>query len=113
MDRPAGSNADEWCLFLSEHSPEYAAVQIAEAIEQAEREACERVETDPAPLKTFRDSLCEAEMANEAVVDTAKAAAADERARCLRLIGSVIDPAADNAWNMCARFLAETIEKMK
>ena len=42
MDRPAGSNADEWCLFLSEHSPEYAAVQIAEAIEQAEREACER-----------------------------------------------------------------------
>lgn len=35
--RPEGSNADEWALFLSETSPQYAAVQIAEAIEAALR----------------------------------------------------------------------------
>lgn len=33
--RPAGSNADEWALFLSEHrdATEFVAVQIAEAID--------------------------------------------------------------------------------
>ena len=37
--RPIGSNADEWHLFLSEHNGllGYLAVQIAEAIEEAER----------------------------------------------------------------------------
>jgi hypothetical protein len=37
--RPLGSNADEWLLFLSENKDAlpYLAVQIAEAIEQAER----------------------------------------------------------------------------
>jgi predicted alternative tryptophan synthase beta-subunit len=37
--RPLGSNADEWHLFLAENkdAPGYLAVQIAEAIEQAER----------------------------------------------------------------------------
>jgi hypothetical protein len=37
--RPLGSNADEWHLFLSEHTEAlpYLAVQIAEAIEDAER----------------------------------------------------------------------------
>jgi hypothetical protein len=36
--RPLGSNADEWQLFLSEHQDAcpYLAVQIAEAIEEAE-----------------------------------------------------------------------------
>lgn len=36
--RPLGSNADEWALFLSENidAIPYLAVQIAEAIEQAE-----------------------------------------------------------------------------
>lgn len=35
--RPSGSNADEWHLFLSEHTDAlpYMAVQIAEAIEAA------------------------------------------------------------------------------
>lgn len=44
LPRPAGSNADEWAMFLEEYrdAPSYIAVQIAEAIEQAEREACER-----------------------------------------------------------------------
>lgn len=39
MNRPCGSNADEWCLFLTEHinAPEFLAVQIAEAIEAAAR----------------------------------------------------------------------------
>ena len=38
LPRPAGSNADEWALFLEEfdNSPEYIAVQIAEAIDKAE-----------------------------------------------------------------------------
>jgi hypothetical protein len=37
--RPLGSNADEWNLFLSEHpdATGYLAVQIAEAIEEAEK----------------------------------------------------------------------------
>lgn len=37
--RPTGSNADEWNCFLSEHlnSTSFLAVQIAEAIEDAER----------------------------------------------------------------------------
>lgn len=37
VTRPAGSNADEWHMFLVEHkgSPEFLAVQIAEAIESA------------------------------------------------------------------------------
>lgn len=37
--RPLGSNADEWHLFLDENKDAlpYLAVQIAEAIEQAER----------------------------------------------------------------------------
>ena len=36
--RPLGSNADEWNLFVSENKDEttYLAVQIAEAIEEAE-----------------------------------------------------------------------------
>lgn len=39
VNRPAGSNADEWHMFLSEHKDAlgYVAVQIAEAIEEAER----------------------------------------------------------------------------
>ena len=38
-ERPLGSDADEWNLFVSENadSPAYLAVQIAEAIEQAEQ----------------------------------------------------------------------------
>ena len=42
--RPTGSNADEWDLFLSEHPNAFGflAVQIAEAIEDAETAACER-----------------------------------------------------------------------
>lgn len=35
MLRPQGSNADEWHAFLREFNPEFAAVQIAEAIEAA------------------------------------------------------------------------------
>lgn len=37
--RPLGSNADEWHLFLDEHKDAlpYLAVQIAEAIDEAER----------------------------------------------------------------------------
>lgn len=37
--RPLGSNADEWNLFVAENmdNPAYLAVQIAEAIEEAER----------------------------------------------------------------------------
>lgn len=37
--RPLGSNADEWHLFVDENkdSPAYLAVQIAEAIDEAER----------------------------------------------------------------------------
>lgn len=44
MERPRGSNADEWALFLSEwpNADGFVAVQIAEAIECAERDACER-----------------------------------------------------------------------
>lgn len=39
MDRPKGSSADEWALWLSEFQPSlpYLAVQIAEAIEDGER----------------------------------------------------------------------------
>lgn len=39
IGRPEGSNADHWHLFLSEHKDAlpYVAVQIAEAIEDAER----------------------------------------------------------------------------
>jgi hypothetical protein len=44
--RPRGSNADQWAAFLAEHPlPEaraFLAVQIAEAIEQSERDALER-----------------------------------------------------------------------
>lgn len=42
--RPAGSNADEWAVLLEEYdgSRGFVAVQIAEAIEEAERNACER-----------------------------------------------------------------------
>lgn len=36
---PLGSNADRWNLLLSEYPKEYCAVQIAEAIESAERNA--------------------------------------------------------------------------
>lgn len=44
MQRPSGSNADAWALFLEEwlRPTEYVAVQIAEAIE-AEREACAEI----------------------------------------------------------------------
>lgn len=37
--RPTGSNADEWRLFLEEHAshPDFIAVQIAEALDAAER----------------------------------------------------------------------------
>lgn len=44
IDRPKGSNADEWAVFLEAHGAPsvYVAVQIAEAIEDAERHACER-----------------------------------------------------------------------
>lgn len=42
MDRPKGSNADEWLLFLTEYSKEFCAVQIAEAIEEAVRKERER-----------------------------------------------------------------------
>ena len=44
MQRPQGSNADEWVLFLTDHpdAPEFVAVHIAEAIDAAERAACER-----------------------------------------------------------------------
>ena len=38
-ERPKGSNADEWNLFLTEHSKEYCAVQIAEAIDDVRRKA--------------------------------------------------------------------------
>ena len=44
MDRPTSNNADEWAAFL-EHwdgSRSYIAVQIAEAIDEAEQQACER-----------------------------------------------------------------------
>lgn len=39
MDRPNGSSADEWALWLSDFQPSlpYLAVQIAEAIEAGER----------------------------------------------------------------------------
>lgn len=42
--RPAGNNADEWHLFLDEHKDAlpFLAVQIAEAIDDAERQALER-----------------------------------------------------------------------
>src|SRR5690606_27629603 len=42
--RPAGNNADEWAVFLSEYEGaiSYVAVQIAEAIDDAERRACEQ-----------------------------------------------------------------------
>lgn len=40
--RPAGSNADEWAVFLEEYgATPFSAVQIAEAIESAERRAIE------------------------------------------------------------------------
>jgi hypothetical protein len=44
--RPLGSNADEWHLFLSEHTDAlpYLAVQIAEAIDDAERRGRVQVE---------------------------------------------------------------------
>lgn len=44
MTRPTGSNADEWNLFLVEHKDAlpFLAVQIAEAIEDAERRAPSR-----------------------------------------------------------------------
>lgn len=37
VERPTGSNADEWLVFLTEykHHPEFLAVQIATAIEAA------------------------------------------------------------------------------
>ena len=37
--RPGGSNADEWAMFLDDHrnADGFLAVQIAEAIEEAER----------------------------------------------------------------------------
>jgi len=41
-ERPTTSNADAWLLFLSENTPEYACIQIAEAIEEAEDRGCER-----------------------------------------------------------------------
>lgn len=39
IERPKGSNADEWQLFLVEHrdAPSFLAVQIAEAIERLTR----------------------------------------------------------------------------
>ena len=40
---------------------------------------------------------------------TAQAAVADERARCMRIAKSVIDPEADKSWNMAARLILETI----
>jgi len=42
--RPVGSNADEWCVFLEAHpnARAFVAVQIAEAIEDAELWAVER-----------------------------------------------------------------------
>ena len=42
--RPLGSNADEWNLFVSEHKdePAFLAVQIAEAIEEAEARGLSR-----------------------------------------------------------------------
>jgi hypothetical protein len=45
MIRPKGNNADEWQLFLVEHSdsPAYCAVQIAEAIDDAIEEAIDRM----------------------------------------------------------------------
>lgn len=44
MKRPTGPNADEWALFLEEYEGgrSFIAVQIAEAIEAAERSAIER-----------------------------------------------------------------------
>ena len=46
--RPSGSNADEWALFLSEYegAPEYLAVQVAEAIEEAEQRGMMRIKED-------------------------------------------------------------------
>ncbi|WP_155957883.1 hypothetical protein [Fodinicurvata sediminis] len=41
-ERPKGSNADEWQLFLTEYPIAYVAVQISEAIEQAARTAKDR-----------------------------------------------------------------------
>jgi hypothetical protein len=45
MIRPKGNNADEWQLFLVEHSDSsaYCAVQIAEAIDDAIEEAIDRM----------------------------------------------------------------------
>jgi|3_EtaG_2_1085321.scaffolds.fasta_scaffold163207_2 hypothetical protein len=37
LTSPTGSNADEWALFLEEHSVVFAAVQIATRIEALER----------------------------------------------------------------------------
>ena len=44
MDRPSGSNADEWALFISDYggASEFLAVQVSLAIE-AEREACAEI----------------------------------------------------------------------
>lgn len=57
MDRPKGSNADEWCLFISEHpnAHGFLAVHICEAIEQA----CEaRVDAMGWPeINAFQDEL--------------------------------------------------------
>lgn len=45
---PEGSNADEWLLFITEHSPEFVAVQIAERLDEitALRARLESVEKD-------------------------------------------------------------------
>ena len=56
MERPTGSNADEWALFLTEWAdanPGFIAVQIAEAIEDAEQRAGLRFE--PEVLQVRRD----------------------------------------------------------
>lgn len=43
VSRPAGNNADEWAVFLEEYgATSYAAVQIAEAIDDAEKTGAAR-----------------------------------------------------------------------
>ena len=54
--RPNGSNADDWLLFLTESSPAYAAVQIAEALERAawpEATPIEDAPKDGTPILAF------------------------------------------------------------
>jgi len=51
--RPHGSNADEWNLFLDQNkdAPEFAAVQISEAIEEAMRDG-----PDKDKMAAYRDA---------------------------------------------------------